>query len=85
MGAGLQHAGDFIPSKRLNLDFLKARRWDILHRAFDVKFSVRPTKERAHRDPNIPQCFRRQIARVPAPPARDILDFIGNSVMIGEC
>ena len=88
IGAGFQHAGDFLPSKWLNLDFLKARRWDVLHRTFDVKFGICPAKERAHRNPNIAQCFRRQIARVPAPPARDIfsshVNEIGINVVVCE-
>ncbi len=67
---------------------LKARCRDIFHRAFNVKFDVRPAKEGTHRDPNIAQCFRGQIARVPAPPAGNIfsshVDEIGIYIMVGE-
>lgn len=31
-----------IEAKWLNFHLLKARRWDILHRAFDVKFGICP-------------------------------------------
>src|ERR1700752_5025743 len=65
--AGFQHARDFLPSEGLNLYFLKAWCWDILHRTFDVEFGICPAKEGTRRDPDIPQCFRGQIARVAAP------------------
>ena len=47
-----------------------------------MKFGVCPSEEGAHGDPDIAQRFRRQIARVPAPPARDIFSSHVNEIRI---
>jgi hypothetical protein len=72
----------------LNFHFLKVRCRHVLHWAFDVKFGIGPGKEGAHRDPDLPQCFRGQVARVPAPSTRNIfsshIDEIRVDVTVGK-